>query len=190
MSSVALLRSCPAQRCYTLEEDGKCCSGFLPVTVQTVICSPFSPPVSPVSPPVCLSSSCLSLLLQLQSSVTEFEFSQEEYRQLQVEFWSRFYACCLQYQEALSLPLGLTVSQSTGMVCLLKTVSVPLSDTYGHTCGDGPLKSLNLFNAGVFQGFVSFLLPCFAVDHLYLSYDEYLFSEDETPIAEGDHAVM
>lgn len=39
----------------------------------------------------------------------------------------------------------------------------------------------------VFQGFVSFLLPCFAVDHLYLSYDEYLFSEEETPIAEGNY---
>ncbi|XP_076588387.1 nuclear pore complex protein Nup160 [Chaetodon auriga] len=91
---------------------------------------------------------------ELQSSVTEFEFSQEEYRQLQVEFWSKFYACCLQYQEALSMPLGLTVSQHTSMVCLLK------------------------------KGFVSFLLPCFAVDHLYLSYDEYLFSEEETPIAE------
>ncbi|XP_068452615.1 nuclear pore complex protein Nup160 [Clinocottus analis] len=91
---------------------------------------------------------------ELQSSVTEFEFSQEEYRQLQVEFWSKFYACCLQYQEVQSLPLGLTVSHSTGLVCLLK------------------------------KGFVSFLLPCFAVDHLYLSYDEYLFSEEETPITE------
>ncbi|KAM4618869.1 nuclear pore complex protein Nup160 isoform 2-T2 [Polymixia lowei] len=91
---------------------------------------------------------------ELQSSVTEFEFSQEEYRQLQVEFWSKFYACCLQYQESLSMPLGLTVSPHTAMVCLLK------------------------------KGFVSFLLPCFAVDHLYLSYDEYLFSEEETPVAE------
>lgn len=91
---------------------------------------------------------------ELQSSVTEFEFSQEEYRQLQVEFWSKFYACCLQYQEALSMPLGLTVSQHTGMVCLLK------------------------------KGFVSFLLPCFAVDHLCMSYDDYLFSEEETPISE------
>ncbi|XP_042369608.1 nuclear pore complex protein Nup160-like, partial [Plectropomus leopardus] len=98
-----------------------------------------------------------SVCPQLQSSVTEFEFSQEEYRQLQVEFWSRFYACCLQYQESLSLPLGLTVSPSTAMVCLLR------------------------------KGFVSFLLPCFAVDHLYLSYDEYLSSEDETPITEGNH---
>lgn len=64
----------------------------------------------------------VSLLLQLQSSVTEFEFSQEEYRQLQVEFWSKFYACCLQYQESLSMPLGLTVNHHTGLVCLLKKV--------------------------------------------------------------------
>uniref|UniRef100_A0A4W5LG59 Nucleoporin 160 n=1 Tax=Hucho hucho TaxID=62062 RepID=A0A4W5LG59_9TELE len=91
---------------------------------------------------------------ELQSSVTEFEFSQEEYRQLQVEFWSKFYACCLQYQEALATPLGLLLNPHTHMVCLLK------------------------------KGFVSFLLPCFAVDHLYLSFDEYLFSEEETHVTE------
>ncbi|KAM9377512.1 nuclear pore complex protein Nup160 isoform 2-T2 [Pholidichthys leucotaenia] len=91
---------------------------------------------------------------ELQSSVTKFEFSQEEYRQLQVEFWSRFYSCCLQYQEAQSAPLGLTVSPYTGMACLLR------------------------------KGFVSFLLPCFSVDHLYLCYDQYLTTEEETPISE------
>ncbi|XP_047189332.1 nuclear pore complex protein Nup160 isoform X2 [Scophthalmus maximus] len=91
---------------------------------------------------------------QLQSSVTEFEFSQVEYRQLQEEFWSRFYACCLQYQESLSTPLGLTVSHHTGLVCLLK------------------------------KGLVSFLLPCSAVDHLYLCSDESLMSEEETLITD------
>ncbi|GLD70676.1 nuclear pore complex protein Nup160 isoform X2 [Lates japonicus] len=60
----------------------------------------------------------------------------------------------LQSSESLSMPLGLTVSDHTGLVCLLK------------------------------KGLVSFLLPCFAVDHLYLSYDEYLFSEDETLVTE------
>ena len=45
----------------------------------------------------------------------------------------------------------------------------------------------NLVGVFVFQGFVSFLLPCFAVDHLYLSYDEYLFSEEETPLTEGNY---
>lgn len=39
-----------------------------------------------------------------------------------------------------------------------------------------------------FQGFVSFLLPCFAVDHLYLSYDDYLLSDDETLVTEGNAA--
>uniref|UniRef100_A0A8C7N882 Nucleoporin 160 n=1 Tax=Oncorhynchus kisutch TaxID=8019 RepID=A0A8C7N882_ONCKI len=84
---------------------------------------------------------------ELQSSVTEFEFSQEEYRQLQVEFRSKFYACCLQYQEGLATPLGLLLNPHTHIVCVLK------------------------------KGFVSFLVPCFAVEHLYLYFDEYLFSD-------------
>lgn len=42
-----------------------------------------------------------------------------------MEFWSRFYSCCLQYQEVQASPLGLTVSQHTGMVCLLRKVSGP-----------------------------------------------------------------
>ncbi|CAJ1055772.1 nuclear pore complex protein Nup160 [Xyrichtys novacula] len=96
----------------------------------------------------------LAVESELQSSVTEFEFSQEEYRQLQVEFWSRFYSCCLQYQEVQSEPLSLTINQNTGLVCLLR------------------------------KGFVSYLLPCFAVDHLYLSFDEYLSSEEDTPLTE------
>uniref|UniRef100_A0A8C7L319 Nucleoporin 160 n=1 Tax=Oncorhynchus kisutch TaxID=8019 RepID=A0A8C7L319_ONCKI len=57
---------------------------------------------------------------ELQSSVTEFEFSQEEYRQLQVEFRSKFYACCLQYQEGLATPLGLLLNPHTHIVCVLK----------------------------------------------------------------------
>ncbi|XP_016394059.1 nuclear pore complex protein Nup160 [Sinocyclocheilus rhinocerous] len=94
---------------------------------------------------------------ELQGSVTEYEFCQEDYRLLQVEFWSKFYACCLQYQDVLSTPLALHISPATAMVCVLR------------------------------KGFVSFLLPCFAVDHLYLSSDEYLFSEEETPIAEDSN---
>ncbi|XP_061780964.2 nuclear pore complex protein Nup160 [Nerophis lumbriciformis] len=96
----------------------------------------------------------LAVESELQSSVTEFEFSQEEYRQLQVEFWSKFYACCLQYQEVLSMPLALSVSPHSHMVCLLK------------------------------KGFVSFLLPCLAVDHLYLSSDDYFLCDDDTLLTE------
>ncbi|XP_053883898.1 nuclear pore complex protein Nup160 isoform X2 [Malaclemys terrapin pileata] len=89
---------------------------------------------------------------ELQGSVTEYEFSQEEFRQLQVEFWSKFYACCLQYQEALSRPLALHLNPYTNMVCLLK------------------------------KGFLSFLVPCSLVDHLYLLPDEHLLTEDDSTI--------
>lgn len=64
----------------------------------------------------------LFVLCQLQGSVTEYEFSQEEFRNLQQEFWCKFYACCLQYQEALSHPLALHLNPHTNMVCLLKKV--------------------------------------------------------------------
>ncbi len=62
---------------------------------------------------------------QLQGSVTEYEFCQEDYRLLQVEFWSKFYACCLQYQDVLSTPLALHISPATAMVCVLKKVPDP-----------------------------------------------------------------
>uniref|UniRef100_A0A4W3IJ32 Nucleoporin 160 n=1 Tax=Callorhinchus milii TaxID=7868 RepID=A0A4W3IJ32_CALMI len=100
----------------------------------------------------------VSVLIQLpspiQNSVTEYEFSQEIYRQLQVEFWSKFYACCLQYQEVLARPLALLVNPHTNMVCLLK------------------------------KGFTSFLFPCPLIDHLYMSSDEHLLVEDETAITD------
>uniref|UniRef100_A0A673IUA0 Nuclear pore complex protein Nup160-like n=1 Tax=Sinocyclocheilus rhinocerous TaxID=307959 RepID=A0A673IUA0_9TELE len=107
-----------------------------------------------VSNILCLKHFTTKRCFQLQGSVTEYEFCQEDYRLLQVEFWSKFYACCLQYQDVLSTPLALHISPATAMVCVLK------------------------------KGFVSFLLPCFAIDHLYLSSDDYLISEEETPIAE------
>ncbi|EPY76997.1 nuclear pore complex protein Nup160 [Camelus ferus] len=91
---------------------------------------------------------------RLQGSVTEYEFSQEEFRNLQQEFWCKFYACCLQYQEALSHPLALHLNPHTNMVCLLK------------------------------KGYLSFLVPSSLVDHLYLLPDENLLTEDETTISD------
>ncbi|NXU50803.1 NU160 protein, partial [Turnix velox] len=89
---------------------------------------------------------------EFQSSVTEYECSPEEFWQLQVEFWSKFYACCLQYQEALSRPLALHLNSYTNMVCLLK------------------------------KGFPSFLVPCSLVDHLYLLSSEHLLTEDDAAV--------
>ncbi|XP_019512035.1 PREDICTED: nuclear pore complex protein Nup160 [Hipposideros armiger] len=91
---------------------------------------------------------------ELQESVTEYEFSQEEFRNLQQEFWCKFYACCLQYQEALSHPLALHMNPHTNMVCLLK------------------------------KGYLSFLVPSSLVDHLYLLPDESLLTEDEMTISD------
>lgn len=86
---------------------------------------------------------------QLQSSVTEFEFSQEEYRQLQVEFWSKFHACCLQYQEALSTPMGLTVSPHTSMVCLLKKVRVEMDPGLIGSFNCGFPENVRLYSLSV-----------------------------------------
>lgn len=91
---------------------------------------------------------------ELQGSVTEYEFSQDEFRTLQQEFWCKFYACVLQYQEALSHPLALHLNPVTNMVCLLK------------------------------KGYLSFLVPSSLVDHLYLLPDEHLLTEDETTISD------
>ncbi|KAF4009453.1 hypothetical protein G4228_000119 [Cervus hanglu yarkandensis] len=96
----------------------------------------------------------LAVESELQGSVTEYEFSQEEFRSLQQEFWCKFYACCLQYQEALSHPLALHLNPHTNMVCLLK------------------------------KGYLSFLVPSSLVDHLYLLPDENLLTEDETTISD------
>uniref|UniRef100_A0A8C3PTL4 Nucleoporin 160 n=1 Tax=Calidris pygmaea TaxID=425635 RepID=A0A8C3PTL4_9CHAR len=94
----------------------------------------------------------LAVESEFQGSVTEYECSPEEFWQLQVEFWSKFYACCLQYQEALSRPLALHLNPYTGMVCLLK------------------------------KGSLSFLVPCSLVDHLYLLSNEHLLTEDDAAI--------
>uniref|UniRef100_A0A672U633 Nucleoporin 160 n=1 Tax=Strigops habroptila TaxID=2489341 RepID=A0A672U633_STRHB len=94
----------------------------------------------------------LAVESEFQGSVTEYECSLEEFWQLQVEFWSKFYACCLQYQEALSRPLALHLNPYTGMVCLLK------------------------------KGSLSFLVPCSLVDHLYLLSNEHLLTEDDAAI--------
>ncbi|EPQ10536.1 Nuclear pore complex protein Nup160 [Myotis brandtii] len=96
----------------------------------------------------------LAVESELQGSVTEYEFSQEQFRNLQQEFWCKFYACCLQYQEALSHPLALHLNPHTNMVCLLK------------------------------KGYLSFLMPSSLVDHLYLLPDENLLTEDETTISD------
>lgn len=117
--------------------------------------------------------------------MTEYECSPEEFWQLQVEFWSKFYACCLQYQEALSRPLALLLNPYTSMVCLLKKVRLrpgALGRGFLAACGSGQLTD----GLSPFQGLLSFLVPCPLVDHLYRLSNEHLLTEDDAAIFDGE----
>ncbi|KAG9475798.1 hypothetical protein GDO78_003943 [Eleutherodactylus coqui] len=90
----------------------------------------------------------------LHSQMTDYEMDLDEFRDLQVESWSKFYTCCLQYQDELSRPLALMVHPYSSMVCLLR------------------------------KGFLSFLAPCSLMDHLYLLPAKHLLTEDESVISD------
>ncbi|XP_071795537.1 nuclear pore complex protein Nup160-like [Asterias amurensis] len=77
--------------------------------------------------------------MEIQQKVGGSEMSQEEYRELLEQSWSRFYTCCVQYHEVASKPLGILLDPNTGMVCLLK------------------------------KNLLSVLRPCDAVEHMYLA---------------------
>ncbi|XP_019626298.1 PREDICTED: nuclear pore complex protein Nup160-like isoform X3 [Branchiostoma belcheri] len=76
---------------------------------------------------------------EIQNAVTEYEVQQEEYYQIQLQCWNKFYLCCTQYHQVAARPLGVYSDEDTAMVCLVK------------------------------KGAVSFLRPCDGVEHLYLS---------------------
>jgi len=44
----------------------------------------------------------------------------DQYREVQVKNWSKFYRCCLEYQELASQPLALVQDPRTGMGVVLK----------------------------------------------------------------------
>uniref|UniRef100_A0A8C5QNX6 Nucleoporin 160 n=1 Tax=Leptobrachium leishanense TaxID=445787 RepID=A0A8C5QNX6_9ANUR len=91
---------------------------------------------------------------ELHGSLSVYEMPEEEFRELQMEYWSKFYTCCLQYQESLSHPLALLVHPQSTMVCLLR------------------------------RGFLSLMVPCPLIDHLYLTPTEHLCYEDESLISD------
>uniref|UniRef100_A0A6I8QZ96 Nucleoporin 160kDa n=1 Tax=Xenopus tropicalis TaxID=8364 RepID=A0A6I8QZ96_XENTR len=96
----------------------------------------------------------LTVEKEIQNAVVDYDVSQEEFRQINIENWCKFYTCCLQYQETLSRPLALVVHPNTNMVCLLR------------------------------KGFLSFLAPCSSVEHLYLVPGEHLLTVDESVICD------
>ncbi|KAG8431550.1 hypothetical protein GDO86_018318 [Hymenochirus boettgeri] len=101
----------------------------------------------------------LTVEREIKSTTNEYNVSQEDFRQLKIENWCKFYTCCLQYQETLSHPLALLVHPHTNMVCLLR------------------------------KGFLSFLASCSLAEHLYLVPAERLLTEDESIISDDVDAA-
>ena len=48
--------------------------------------------------------------------------SDEEYYQLQLQQWNKFFSCCLQYHQQDNTPVACFADNSTGMVTVIKKV--------------------------------------------------------------------
>ena len=48
--------------------------------------------------------------------------SDEEYYQLQLQQWNKFFSCCLQYQQQDNTPVACFSDNTTGMVTVIKKV--------------------------------------------------------------------
>ncbi|KAK2174344.1 hypothetical protein NP493_810g00006 [Ridgeia piscesae] len=58
---------------------------------------------------------------EIQTAASEYEMVEEEYYQLQLDQWTRFYSCCVQYQEQGTRALGIFADGITGMVSIVKS---------------------------------------------------------------------
>lgn len=59
-------------------------------------------------------------LSQVQATAGTHEMMSEEYQQLNLRCWSKFYTYCLEYQELVCKPLALFQDPGTGMGLVLK----------------------------------------------------------------------
>eukprot|EP00058_Branchiostoma_floridae_P011934 XP_002597422.1 hypothetical protein BRAFLDRAFT_122633 [Branchiostoma floridae] len=101
---------------------------------------------------------------QIQNAVTEYEVQQEEYYQVQLQSWNKFYMCCTQYHQVAGRPLGIYSDEDTAMVCLLKKYHQVAARPLGiYSDEDTAMVCL------LKKGAVSFLRPCDGVEHLYLA---------------------
>ncbi|CAH1256707.1 NUP160 [Branchiostoma lanceolatum] len=101
---------------------------------------------------------------EIQNAVTEYEVQQEEYYQVQLQSWNKFYMCCTQYHQVAARPLGVYSDEDTAMVCLVKKYHQVAARPLGiYSDEDTAMVCL------VKEGAVSFLRPCDGVEHLYLA---------------------
>jgi hypothetical protein len=97
---------------------------------------------------------------ELQTSAHSTQLHHEQFRELQIQCWTKLYSCCCQYQELMNHLVGLFVDPATGMVGLCKEgglsfmYPVPATDslTYEHlgVCLQGDVslhESENLLEA-------------------------------------------
>ncbi len=57
---------------------------------------------------------------EIQSRVSAYEVSDEEYIAVSNQAWARFLSCAAQYHQSGLSPLGLVCDGPTGLVCLIK----------------------------------------------------------------------
>lgn len=58
---------------------------------------------------------------EVRSAARSCELSHDDYRELVVKCWNKFYSCCLQYQQLVRRPLGISHDQSTGMTVIMQS---------------------------------------------------------------------
>lgn len=63
---------------------------------------------------------CAAVEAEIQSQVTEFEISAEDYISLSHSAWSRFYSCALQYHQTGQRPMGLVCDSTSGLIVVIK----------------------------------------------------------------------
>ncbi|KAL8614434.1 hypothetical protein ACOMHN_007770 [Nucella lapillus] len=68
--------------------------------------------------------------LEIRNCASEYEMQEDDYYQLQLEQWGRFYSCCCQYREVGSKLQGIFTDTSTGLVCLIRKSTL----TYLRPC--------------------------------------------------------
>ncbi|XP_053384862.1 nuclear pore complex protein Nup160-like isoform X2 [Mercenaria mercenaria] len=93
---------------------------------------------------------------EIRSAAVDYEMEEDDYYQLQLEQWSKFYSCCIQYHEVGGKLKGLFADGVTGLVGLVR------------------------------KGCVTYLRPCDQVEELYCSSEDAESSELLAEIGKTD----
>lgn len=67
---------------------------------------------------------------EIRNSASDYEMSEEDFCQMQLDQWSRFYSCCCQYRQVGAKLQGVLADSVTGLVCLIRKASI----TYLRHC--------------------------------------------------------